>query len=285
MSVQSTKTTDQSGNDREVGTSALPRAKRAGSTVVRYGRSGPAAALAGVALIVRATRTTPYGRKAAGQLLAGAALVGLGIRQRRSDDGTAVDEGRSPKSDEVVSADARAARERHDVVHQSGTNPRGTSGEPDVETRTAPGEGEIRFNEERSGGPEPKPRLDDEGPKDPRFENADDEGVEIDLSEAAMADEASEATGPTPGQAQPVQTEDTEPERSPPKDASHTRADVPGGTSAKSDTESESGEPVGGGGSEGTSNADEKKLADEVIAHLAADEDGNDGSDGDRETS
>lgn len=285
MSVQNTETTERGGDDRREETGALSRAKRAGSTVARYGRSGPAATLAGVALLAHAVRTTTRNRgrsRAAGQLLAGAALFGIGLRQRRAEDATTDDEDPSADSSEGVSADARAARERHDVMGQSETNPRGTSGEPDVETRTDPDEGDIRFSEEQGAEPGPKPRLDEEDPKDPRFEGADDEGVEIDLSEASMADEASEATGPTPGQAQPVQTEDTEPEPSPPEDASHTQADVPGGSSADADAERESDETDGGDRSEATQTDDsEGELAEEVINHLADDED--DGSDDGRD--
>lgn len=49
-----------------------------------------------------------------------------------------------------------------------------------------------------------------------------------------LADEASEVTGLALEQSQPVQTEDTEPELSPPEDASHVQADVPGGSDAES---------------------------------------------------
>lgn len=162
-------------------------------------------------------------------MLIGAALLGIGLRQRRSteDASTAGEDMQSGPGIGIkeTADDAHTARERDDVLHQDETNPRGVTGEPDVETVTEPDEGDIQFTVE---GEEPrsKPSLDDEVRTDPRSDKSD-ESVEIDLSETSMADEASEATGPTPEQAEPAQVEDTEPDHSPPEDTSHMEADVP----------------------------------------------------------
>lgn len=205
------------------------------------GRYGSIAALTGFALLVNAARssTRTRGRPAA-QVLIGSALLGVGLRQRRSGAGgpPVGDRGMAGQDagEKAVSDDATAARERHDVMHQNETNPRGVSDEPEVETTTGADEGDVRFTEE-GDDPRPKPDLDDEDPADPRYNGESEEDVEIDLSEATMADEASEATGPAPEQSQPAQVEDTEPDSSPPEDTSHVQADVPDKTDVDSDTD------------------------------------------------
>jgi hypothetical protein len=169
--------------------------------------------LLGGALLVRALqssrkwRTRLYG-------LGGTALVAFGIRKRRphTDKPTQL-------SDPFDISDTGTSEQRSEGYHID-INPRGTTDEPNVETETEPDEGSIQFTEDRPEEPRSEPDLDEPAPEDPRLD--DDDGVtEINLSQAAMADEASEAVGPAPEQAQPVQTEETEPEPTPDADSSH----------------------------------------------------------------
>ncbi|WP_306060463.1 hypothetical protein [Natronococcus wangiae] len=193
-----------------------------------HNRNGMVAALAGGLLLVDALRTAKRDKRRAGVLvLSGGVLLGLGLRQRRSEDETPTegsDEATEHDGTESTSADvgerkvsdeARAHRERSDVQHQPQKNPRGVSGEPDVETETDPDEGDIQFTtEQEAAETEPKPHLDSDA-KDPRHTDDDpettDDHVTIDLSESAMADEASEASGPADEQSYPAR-EGTDPE-------------------------------------------------------------------------
>lgn len=59
---------------------------------------------------------------------------------------------------------------------------------------------------------------------DPR-RTTDKGRLEADTSEAALADESGEAVGPDPEQAEPVQTEGTEPEATPEEDTLHGGSD------------------------------------------------------------
>lgn len=229
MWTQSPETADPKEKHGSDETDRLSRPRRALSTVARRGRYGTAVALAGGTLLADAVRTARRDRRRAGVIaLVGGALLGVGLRQRRLEDGTSTAGGdeatgsdgtHSTGADDGArkeSAEARAHRERSDVLHQPETNPRGVSGEPDVETETDPDEGDVRFaTEQEAEEAEPKPHLDgDEG--DPRLHDEDDpettdDSVEVSLSEAAMADEASEATGPDPEQSYPA-SEGTDPE-------------------------------------------------------------------------
>lgn len=245
MSTHRTETSESSESHRGTGETETSRGTRAISTLKRYGQNGSPAMLAGSVLLARAGRALLRGTgRAKTQALAGAALVGLAMRQRRSDRGR--------PGEKRVSDDAHAARERSDVLHQDEENPRGTSSEPDVETVTEEDEGSIQFTEE---GEETrrKPHLDETDPKDPRYADDASGDVEIDISESAMADEASEAAGPTPEQAEPAQTEDTEPESSPPEDASHMQADEPDEAEADPDSDEY----------EATTEDDEEPIADD----------------------
>ena len=242
MTARHPETLDSSATDREAESDRLTGIKRLGSTLAADGRLGPIALLAGGGLLARAIRSaTRSRRRAATQGLFGAALIGVALRRRRSAAETeaGVDEllggasGADAAVEKTVSDDAAAARERHDVRNQqraeSGSNPRGVSEPLADDASTAADEGDVRFT---TDGEEPRSKPDLDGPTDPRYRGDEGDGVEIDLSEASLADEASEATGPAPEQSQPVQTEDTEPESSPPEDPSHTEADVPDGSGA-----------------------------------------------------
>ena len=203
MSTQTTRPADS----EEGGTGErLPRLRRLLSPVV---------ALSGVLLLVAAARTAGEDRRRAAAFgLAGGALLGVWFRREAGDGPTTPD----PAASEDVSAEAAAHREQSKVLHQSETNPRGTSGEPDVERETDPDEGDVQFTTDQQEEQGPKPSLSEEADvEDPRRPgDGDDDHVEVDLSEAAMADEASEATGPTTEQAYPSM-EGTDPEPSSPE--------------------------------------------------------------------
>jgi hypothetical protein len=193
--------------------------------------------------------------------LAGAGLLAFGLRQRRSGGS----ETEADEAHEDVSADAAAHREQSKVMSQSETNPRGTSGEPDVEVQND--EGNVEFTEEQGPGPSHQPDLKDEaGVEDPRRDHGDE--TEIDLSEAAMADEASEAVGPSSSQAEPAQTDTVEPERTSEKDSEEMQ---------QHNATDESGEdPVPdadpGEATEEAAEADAENVAEEIIEDEIDDE-------------
>lgn len=196
--------------DESTGADVLPRVKRA------FG-DGFAALLVGGTLLLGSLRTRGRGGRTALQGVAGLALIWVGLQQRRADDGTDLSiETDDEAGDGDVSAEAEAevSMPLHNVDQQAKGNPRDVSKEPDIET--AEDEGDIQFNREQETEPRQVPDLDEEEVGDPRQndEMGDEADVEIDISEAAMADEPNEAAGPTSEQSQPTTTkdEDTVPE-------------------------------------------------------------------------
>lgn len=161
--------------------------------------------LLGVALLVRALLTRKNRTSALVQMLTGLALLSVGIRLRRSQRGES-----SSEHDDAIYRDKTGTTAERVESHQPETNPRGTDEEPAVETETEPDEGTVRFSEEQIGGPQSEATLDEPDAGDPR--HAGDDIVEVDLSEAAMADEASEAVGPTTAQSQPTDVGDSGPD-------------------------------------------------------------------------
>lgn len=181
MSDHTTGTAERTNQQREAMDERTP--------VVATVRDQPTMNLAAVAIgvlsLFRAGQTASRSKPRAIALgIVGVALVAVGVRERRTDDG--------PSGGDI--------------------NPRGTVDEPDVETKTDPDEGQIQFTDDQTAEPRHKPDLDD-APEDPRRDTPDngDEEVEVDLSEATLADEASEATGPSTEQAYPAK-EGTDPE-------------------------------------------------------------------------
>jgi len=141
------------------------------------------------------------------QALTATALVGIGLRQRKAR-----------QQRETAFEAGTGTSEQRAESQQEEYNPRGTAGEPDIETKTDPDEGSLQFTEDQTEEVGTRPDLDEPAPDDPRLEG-ESETTEVNLSEAAMADEASEAVGPAPEQAQPTQTDATEPEEMPEEDA------------------------------------------------------------------
>jgi hypothetical protein len=204
MTIHSSDTR-QSANDADDHSQQSPsRAERAAATVARINENGGLSLLLGGTLLVGAVRSVRRAgnrRRTIVQGIAGTALLAVGLRHRRSEPGAASDE---------TSDEAAAHREASTVLNQDETNPRGTSGEPDVEREADAGTVDFTDEQDLESGRQPG-MADEPGTEDPR--SSGDE-AEIDLSEASMADESSEATGPSSTQSQPAQTDDVEPERS-----------------------------------------------------------------------
>ncbi|GAB7019772.1 hypothetical protein [Halostagnicola bangensis] len=237
--------------------SAQPGLEAAKSLLWTGASDGSLALAGGGAFVLAGVRSIVRGRfRAIGQLALGGGLLKLGQYQRRNRDGTAVEraldlpgaldgeEDDEPSSDETdgktSSDEAHAATERHDLGRVSQTDAEGDVS-ADAEfgaAREDDSESEIEFIEETDAEPRDRPGVDAEN-DDPR-RNTGDERVEIDVSDSALADEPAEATGPDPEQAQPSQTEGTEPEGTIEEDASHMRADTP--DESGDDEENESGE-------------------------------------------
>ncbi|NUC74586.1 hypothetical protein HTZ84_20180 [Haloterrigena sp. SYSU A558-1] len=158
-----------------------------------------------------------------------AGLLSYGLRNRGGDEAETF----QPTLDDIeggtegkdVSDAAHAAAERPDSGQESEIDASG-----DVHESAQLGdEGEtgsrIEFSDE-TDEEETRTKPDHVGDEeDPRRDTDDDETVEVDVSDTAMAEETSEATGPDPEQAQPTQTDATEPEETPEEDASDMKVD------------------------------------------------------------
>lgn len=216
-------------NAEDAASSSRSTATRVISTIEERATDGSLAVLAGGATFGLALRTVRRSKaRAALLVLAAAGLVGLGARQLRdegaeADAETGADARRDEAGEKRVSDSAhaqgqqaigagRTADETRSVSRsEAEPNPRGVSDRDDVETDEA---NDVDFVEGSESGAGRKPHLENETAHDPRLHpDSDDEPTRIDLSETAMADEASEATGPQPEQAYPAQ-EGTDPEPS-----------------------------------------------------------------------
>ena len=183
----------------------------------------------GGVLLISALRSFARGKFRSLPLgFAGYALVRYGLRKRRSSEDDAptfepatddVDGGTEGKETSDEAATATGRPEGVDIDEQ-GEVPE--EAEPDADD----GGSRIEFTEDEPGDrnlPQDEPELEDADAADPRRGDdleTDDGGTEIDLSSSSMAEEASEAAGPSPEQSQPSQTDSTEPEASPDEDAS-----------------------------------------------------------------
>lgn len=217
-------------------------AERAAAAASDALASGMPALLGGGFLLAAAIRSLAANRSRAIPLaVAGSGLVGFGLEKRRSSGESteggapAIDEGTDGKE---TSDEASAAAERVDSGRESEIQPGGEiSDEPEID-ETADSGSEIEFTDEPDeDASRSRPTLGTEEDEPRRETDAD--GVEVDISDSAMADEVSEATGPAPEQAQPTQTADTEPEESPAEDASEMKVEPP------EEDESESAEDEG----------------------------------------
>ena len=175
--------------------------------LTRYVRDGSLPITAGVALLIGGRRNRS--RNTASRVLA-AALIGIGIRQRRHHrsltESTAPDEGAHGSTGTV---------EQRADSHRGDKNPRGTATDPEINREEQSSERSVEFtdNQKESAA---SPTLKTESGGDPRI---DSDTTTVDISEAALADEASEATGPSSVQSQPTQTDAIEPEETPEEDS------------------------------------------------------------------
>lgn len=154
-----------------------------------------------------------------------AGLLSYGLRNRGGGEAETfrptLDEIEGGTDGKDVSDAAHAAAERPDSGQESEIDADG-----DVHESAQLGdEGEtgsrIEFTDE-TDEEETRTKPDHVGDEaDPRRDTGDDdETVEVDVSDTAMAEETAEATGPDPEQAQPSQTDAIEPEETPEEDAS-----------------------------------------------------------------
>ncbi|MFC6718029.1 hypothetical protein ACFQGT_10360 [Natrialbaceae archaeon GCM10025810] len=223
MTSQHTETADEESE------SARSNATHSRWNLEERARDGSLAMAAGGATLASALTALRRSKgRAAALALAGAGLVGLGVRQRRGrraeDVVTGADAQRDESGEKRVSDEAFAEAERDlgagrnadesasvstsETESATEPNPRGMTDRSDVGTD----EGDPQFVEGEEGGPHRETHLEDETAHDPRLHpESDGEPTEIDLSDAAMADENSEAAGPHPEQAYPAR-EGTDPE-------------------------------------------------------------------------
>jgi hypothetical protein len=206
--------TDHSGESPgDVPTGSRSTPNRVRSTVQRRAGDGSLAFLAGAASLAWAIGAVRRREgRAAVLTLTGLALLGVGARQRRA----------TRRADGVeTGADARRDE--------------------------AEGGGDVDFVEGKQPATHRESHAGDETASDPRLHTGSDaERTEVDLSSAAVADEASEAAGPHPEQAYPAR-EGTDPEplseEAPPRVGQG--AVAPGDTDADADADgdqTESGE-------------------------------------------
>ncbi|MFD1563511.1 hypothetical protein ACFR99_08110 [Haloarchaeobius amylolyticus] len=212
---------------------------RATSIVSQTLESGTLPLVGGGLVLAAAIRSLTANRPRAIPLgIAGGALVGLGLRNRRSsgepEPGEGVPDVEGGTAGKQTSDEASAAANRVDAGRVSEVQPDGEiADEPELDETRDEGS-EVEFTEGTDDDPSrSRPDL-GAAEKDPRRDTESDE-VAVDVSNSAMADEESEATGPDPRQAQPTQTEDTEPDESPAEDASHMKADPPDADEPESD--------------------------------------------------
>ncbi|WP_049927030.1 hypothetical protein [Halopiger goleimassiliensis] len=199
----------------------------AASMATDAGKAGLLPLASGGLLLISAVRSVVRGKLRAIPVgLAGFALVRYGLRKRRSSADEAstfepstegIDGGTEGKEVSDGAATATGHPENVDI-DETGDIP------DEAELSEDDGGSRIEFVEDEPGDrelPHDEPEL-EESDEDPRRDEtgSDDDTTEIDLSQSSMAEEASEAAGPSPGQAQPTQTDATEPEETPEEDAS-----------------------------------------------------------------
>ncbi|QLG49385.1 hypothetical protein [Natrinema halophilum] len=257
--------TDLEGDDVPTGTDDAASPATVGVA------SGTLPLVGGGLLVLAAIRSRIENRTRAMLLgITGIGLIGLGFRKRRSSEAADVPEVEGGTEGKETSDEAASAANRIDSGRVSEIEPDGEiADEPEIgESRTA--ESDIEYTEEADEEPRQRPGIEAEE-TDPRRDT--DAEVAVDVSNSAMADEESEATGPSSEQAQPTQTEGTEPEASPAEDASHMKVDPPTEDDSEPDRDDADGERDADDG-------DDQGNADDADDQGNAD-DGDDGGDTD----
>lgn len=177
----------------------------------------------GTVLLLSAIRSLARGnRRGILTAIGGAGLLRYGLSKRRASDRSTFE----PNTDEIEGG--TEGKESSDAAHAAASRPdSGRESQIDAEgeiddSAQLGDEGDtgsrIEFTTDAEES-EPRSKPGTEGEDDPR-RDTDDESVKIDVSDSAMAEEMSEATGPDPEQAQPTQTDSIEPEETPEEDAS-----------------------------------------------------------------
>lgn len=196
----------------------------AASTVTDSVSRGTVAIVGGVFLLVSAVQSLLDRQlRAIPKAVAGGGLLAYGLerrtRERESIERPATFE---PNTEDVEgSADGRAISDRAHAVRGREEHGDTAGTGTDVSSGEAADTGTEFGDEEDVGDHRSKP--DTTETDDPR--QGTNEGTDIDLSDAAMADEASEAVGPDPEQAQPSQTDSIEPDETPAEDAAHMKVE------------------------------------------------------------
>lgn len=172
------------------------------------------------------------------------------------------EEGNKEVSDEAFAEtrDIGAQRDADESssVYQSESepNPRGMSDRDDA--RGDEGE-DVDFVEGKDPESHRETHLEDQTAHDTRLHPDDDDQTEVDLSESAMADEASEAAGPHPEQAYPAR-EGTDPEPTSANAPERVGEGAVAPTGPESDEETDDGD----GESEATDDAAESDPEDDT---------------------
>lgn len=241
MLADNTNAAERDYVENEAETKDHSRAKRVGANVPERNRNRLLAKTIGGGLFALAIATIPRRRgRAAVQMAAGAALITVGLQQRRAGSKDGIDLAEPDERDgeeNDVSAEAHAELDP-DVVADD--NPRDIA--DDSESEPTDGEENVEFTDDQMDEidePQSKPNLDAEGAEDPRLDDDDDETVDIDLSTASVAGDTGEAAGPTSQQSQPTSTKGTEPEPTATEDASNLQADKPAEDDSESDAETD----------------------------------------------
>lgn len=191
--------TDGSGNERSgvIG------------SVVQQIQNGSIPIATGTTLFLRAIKGRRKQNHTAVRLLAATGLVAIGLRQRQRHNRPISEDDSGAHHSGTGTHEQRADSHRTE-------NPRGTASEPEVEQDIDAEDDPIQFTHHQNEETE-SVLADDESSGDPRI---DDDASEVDLSTASLADEASEAAGPSSVQSQPTQADELEPQESDEADTS-----------------------------------------------------------------
>ena len=205
--------------------------------------------LGGGVLLLSALKSLGKGQlRALPKAAVAAGLISYGFRNRASSDEAETFE---PSFDEIeggsdkdVSDAAAAAAERPDTGQQSEIDAEGEVHESAQLGEEGETGSRIEFSDDEDADEtrtKPEHVGDEEDPRR-NTDDDDDETVDIDVSDTAMAEETSEATGPDPEQAQPAQTDATEPEETPEEDASDMKVDPGEESDSVSDSDADGDE-------------------------------------------
>lgn len=146
--------TDELGDEsRSVGSRAVKSLKA-------RTRDGSIPLVAGATLLVRTLRTRTNRNSSVGRFLAAAALIGIGIRQRRYHSETA--------DSSTGSRGVTGTSEQRADSHRGDENPRGTATDPEIDRDENSEEESIQFTEHQ-GESETNPDLDGSPDSDPRI--------------------------------------------------------------------------------------------------------------------